>query len=158
MYDFIAIQALGALCMGVGSKDSVPAGFPKKNSGLAPEGLSILAGAGAGHPPLWYPTMALKIKIPGGSRGISPWRFFSLFLCVKKGGARRPNLTITCGFLYAHAIKHMLCFGTSFLCAEKGGKDAGSFAGFHEEKIGTFSGSPGAKLPAAFLLPYVATS
>ena len=90
-YDFIAIQALGALCMGVGSKDSVPAGFPKKNSGLAPEGLSILAGAGAGHPPLWYPTMALKIKIPGGSRGISPWRFFSLFLCVKKGGAQaRP--------------------------------------------------------------------
>ena len=29
---------------------------------------------------------------------------------------------------------------------------------FHEEKIGTFSGSPGAKLPAAFLLPFVATS
>ena len=27
---------------------------------------------------------------------------------------------------------------------------------FHEEKIGTFSGSPGAKLPAAFLLPFVA--
>ena len=112
----------------------------------------------------------------------------------------------------------MLCFGTSFLCAEKGGKDAGSFVGFHEEKtggsvitrtnhtiraaaqdhipierflsdkimttqtpgglgppccmgvgskdsvpadfheekIGTFSGSPGAKLPAAFLLPFVA--
>ena len=29
-------------------------------------------------------------------------------------------------------------------------------ADFHEEKIGTFSGSPGAKLPAAFLLPFVA--
>ena len=50
--------------------------------------------------------------------------------------AIRPNLTITCGFLFAHAIKHMLCFGTSFLCAEKGGKDAGSFVGFHEEKTG----------------------
>ena len=76
--------------MGVGSKDSVPAGFPKKNSGLAPEGLSILAGTGAGHPPLRCPTMALKIKIPGGFQGGSPWRFFSPFLCVKKGG-RRPD-------------------------------------------------------------------
>ena len=33
-YDFIAIQALGALCMGVGSKDSVPADFPKKKIGV----------------------------------------------------------------------------------------------------------------------------
>ena len=57
--------------MGVGPKDSVPADFPKKNSGLAPEGLSILAGTGAGHRPLWRPTMALKIKIPGGSRGVT---------------------------------------------------------------------------------------
>ena len=71
-YDFIAIQALGAaapLCMDVGSKDSVPADFPKKNSGLAPEGLSILAGTGAGHRPLWCPTMALKIKTIRGSKG-----------------------------------------------------------------------------------------
>ena len=30
----------------------------------------------------------------------------------------------------------MLCFGTSFLCAEKGGKDAGSFAGFLPMKTG----------------------
>ena len=30
----------------------------------------------------------------------------------------------------------MLCFGTSFLCAEKGGKDAGSFAGFLLMKTG----------------------
>ena len=29
-------------------------------------------------------------------------------------------------------------------------------ADFHEEKIGTFSGSPGAKLPAAYLLPFSA--
>ena len=57
---------------GVDSKDSVPADFPKKNSGLAPEGLSILAGTGAGHRPLWCPTMALKIKIPGGSGGMPP--------------------------------------------------------------------------------------
>ena len=56
-------------CMNVGSGDAVPADFLKKNSGLAPEGLSILAGTGAGHPPLWCPTMALKIKLPGGSRG-----------------------------------------------------------------------------------------
>ena len=70
---------------GVDSKDSVPADFPKKNSGLAPEGLSILAGTGAGHRPLWCPTMALKIKIIRGPGG-SPWRFFSPFLCVKKGG------------------------------------------------------------------------
>ena len=48
-YDFIAIQAPGPYCMGVGSKDSVPADFPKKNSGLAPEGLSIRTGTGAGH-------------------------------------------------------------------------------------------------------------
>ena len=38
-YDFIAIQAPGPYCMGVGSKDSVPAGFPKKNSGPALKGL-----------------------------------------------------------------------------------------------------------------------
>ena len=44
--------------MGVGSKDSVPADFPKKNSGLAPEGLSIRTGTGAGHRPLWDTAMA----------------------------------------------------------------------------------------------------
>ena len=64
---------------GVDSKDSVPAGFPKKNSGLAPEGLSILAGTGAGHPPLWCPTMALKIKITRGSKGVPPGASFSPF-------------------------------------------------------------------------------
>ena len=139
-------------------------------------------------------------------------------LVVKKGGPAGQTLPSLASLLFAHAIKHMLCFGTSFLCAEKGGKDAGSFVGFHEEKtggsvitrtnhtiraaaqdripierflsdkimttqtpgglgppccmgvgskdsvpadfheekIGTFSGSPGAKLPAAFLLPFVA--
>ena len=33
-YDFIAIQAPGLYCMGVGSKDSVPADFPKKKIGV----------------------------------------------------------------------------------------------------------------------------
>ena len=42
-------------------------------------------------------------------------------------------------------------------CMGVGSKDSVP-ADFHEEKIGTFSGSPGAKLPAAFLLPFVATS
>ena len=37
-YDFIAIQAPGPYCMGVGSKDSVPAGFPKKKVGQPPGG------------------------------------------------------------------------------------------------------------------------
>ena len=136
----------------------------------------------------------------------------------ERGWPAGQTLPSLASLLFAHAIKHMLCFGTSFLCAEKGGKDAGSFVGFHEEKtggsvitrtnhtiraaaqdripierflsdkimttqtpgglgppccmgvgskdsvpadfheekIGTFSGSPGAKLPAAFLLPFVA--
>ena len=76
----------------------------------------------------------------------------------ERGWPAGQTLPSLASLLFAHAIKHMLCFGTSFLCAEKGGKDAESFVGFHEEKIGTFSGSPGAKLPAAFLLPFVATS
>ena len=64
---------------GVDSKDSVPADFPKKNSGLAPEGLSIRTGTGAGHRPLWRPTMALKIKITRGSKGVPPGASFSPF-------------------------------------------------------------------------------
>ena len=88
-YDFIAIQAPGPYCMGVGSKDSVPAGFPKKDSGLAPEGLSIRTGTGAGHRPLWCPTMALKIKIPGGPGGLPLALLFPLSLC--KEGGRRPD-------------------------------------------------------------------
>ena len=150
---------------GVDSKDSVPADFPKKNSGLAPEGLSILAGTGAGHRPLWCPTMVLKIKIPGGAKGAPPWRLFprsysiSLgqmrkhlrgpgqatydfdgvrpgLLVVKKGWPAGQTLPSLASLLFAHAIKHMLCFGTSFLCAEKGGKDAGSSAGFLPMKTG----------------------
>ena len=70
--------------MGVGSKDSVPAGFPKKNSGLAPEGLSILAGTGAGHRPLWRPTMALKIKASGVPRGSPLARLCLLSSCEER--------------------------------------------------------------------------
>ena len=74
---------------GVDSKDSVPADFLKKNSGLAPEGLSILAGTGAGHRPLWCPTMALKIKIIRGARGLPLALLFPLSLCKERG--RRPD-------------------------------------------------------------------
>ena len=75
---------------GVDSKDSVPADFPKKNSGLAPEGLSILAGTGAGHRPLWCPTMALKIKIIRGARGLPLALLFPLSLCKEGGAQARP--------------------------------------------------------------------
>ena len=100
-----------------------------------------------------------------GFRGNAPWRFFprsysiSLgqmrkhlrgpgqatydfdgvrpgLLVVKKGWPAGQTLPSLASLLFAHAIKHMLCFGTSFLCAEKGGKDAGSFAGFLTMKTG----------------------
>ena len=57
-------------------------------------------------------------------------------LVVKKGWPAGQTLPSLASLLFAHAIKHMLCFGTSFLCAEKGGKDAGSFAGFLTMKTG----------------------
>ena len=114
--------------MGVGSKDSVPAGFPKKDSGLAPEGLSIRTGTGAGHPPLWCPTMALKIKIPGGPRG-SPGLLFPPFLCVKKG-VRRPDPFLQGVLEFVRTYKNVVlmkrdiqCAATSFLHAEKGRKE-----------------------------------
>ena len=90
-YDFIAIQAPGPYCMGVGSKDSVPADFPKKNSGLAPEGLSIRTGIGGRSPAIVVSHNGPKNQNTWGVQGGSPWRFFSPFLCVKKGGAQaRP--------------------------------------------------------------------
>ena len=61
----------------------------KKNSGLAPEGLSILAGTGAGHRPLWCPTMVLKIKIPGGAKGAPPWRLFPRSYSISLGQMRK---------------------------------------------------------------------
>ena len=64
-------------------------GFSKKNSGPAPEGLSIQAGTGVGHPPLWCPTMALKIKIPEGSRGALPWRLFARPYSISLGQMRK---------------------------------------------------------------------
>ena len=57
-------------------------------------------------------------------------------LVVKKGWPAGQTLPSLASLLFAHAIKHMLCFGTSFLCAEKGGKDAGSSAGFLTIQIG----------------------
>ena len=134
--------------MGVGSKDSVPADFPKKNSGLAPEGLSILAGTGAGHRPLWRPTMALKIKIPGepvGHPGASfpvPTRLASgkcgsicegrgrprmisttfdpAFLSLRKGVARRPDLAITCqSFIRSCHKAHAVLWHLLSLCGER---------------------------------------
>ena len=103
-YDFIAIQAPGPYCMGVGSKDSVPAGFPKKNSGLAPEGLSIRTGTGAGHRPLWCPTMALKIKTPGeGPGGLPLALLFPLSLCKERGWpAGQTHFCGACWSLSAH--------------------------------------------------------
>ena len=104
--------------------------------------------------------MALKIKIPGGSGGMPPDASFPVptrslgqMRKLLRGlgqatydfdGVRRQErgwpagqtLPSLASLLYAHAIKHMLCFGTSFLCAEKGGKDAGSFAGFLPMKTG----------------------
>ena len=76
--------------MGVGSKDSVPAGFPKKDSGLAPEGLSIRTGIGGRSPAIVVSHNGPKNQNTWGVQGGSPWRFFSPFLCVKKGG-RRPD-------------------------------------------------------------------
>ena len=88
--------------MGVGSKDSVPAGFPKKNSGLAPEGLSIRTGTGAGHRPLWCPTMALKIKILRGARGLPLVLLFPLSLCKEGGCAGQTRFCRACWSLSAH--------------------------------------------------------
>ena len=117
--------------------------------------------------------MALKIKIPGGSGGMPPDASFPVptrslgqmrkllrgpgqatydfdgvrpgLLVVKKGGPAGQTLPSLASLLFAHAIKHMLCFGTSFLCAEKGGKDAGSSAGFLTIQIG-------AAAPGVFLV------
>ena len=117
--------------------------------------------------------MALKIKIPGGSGGMPPDASFPVptrslgqmrkllrglgqaaydfdgvrpgLLVVKKGWPAGQTLPSLASLLFAHAIKHMLCFGTSFLCAEKGGKDAGSSAGFLTIQIG-------AAAPGVFLV------
>ena len=114
--------------MGVGSKDSVPAGFPKKNSGPTPEGPSIRTGTGAGHRPLWDITMALKIKILRGARGLPLVLLFPLSLCEERGwpaGQTRKN-----GYGGSSAQKErdftekgIECAVTSFLRVEKGRKE-----------------------------------
>ena len=102
-----------------------------------------------------------KNQITWGGPGGPPWRLFPRSYSISLGqmrkhlrgpgqatydfdGVRRQErgwpagqtLPSLASLLFAHAIKHMLCFGTSFLCAEKGGKDAGSFAGFLPMKTG----------------------
>ena len=63
--------APGPLIVWAGSGGGVRVDFHRENPGPAPERHSKPAGIGAGHPPLWCPTMALKIKIPGGSGGFA---------------------------------------------------------------------------------------
>ena len=119
--------------------------------------------------------MALKIKIPGGSGGMPPDASFPVptrslgqmrkllrgpgqatydfdgvrpgLLVVKKGWPAGQTLPSLASLLFAHAIKHMLCFGTSFLCAEKGGKDAGSSAGYLDIRSLALKTSPLSRTP-----------
>ena len=117
--------------MGVGSKDSVPAGFPKKNSGLAPEGLSIRTGIGGRSPAIVVSHNGPKNQnYPGGTGGLPPWRFFSPFLCVKKGGGpqARPIFAGRVGVCphIQNAVltkRDIQCTATSFLRVEKGRKE-----------------------------------
>ena len=145
---------------GVDSKDSVPADFPKKNSGLAPEGSLYWRALGPVTRHCGVPQWPLKSKYLEGPGG-PPWRLFPRSYSISLGqmrkhlrgpgqatydfdGVRRQErgwpagqtLPSLASLLFAHAIKHMLCFGASFLCAEKGGKDAGSSAGFLPMKTG----------------------
>ena len=87
-HDFIAIQALGAAapyCMGVGSKDAVSAGFPKKDTGLAPEGLSIRTGIGGRSPAIVVSHNGPKNQNHPGARGLPLALLFPLSLCKERG-------------------------------------------------------------------------
>ena len=104
--------------------------FLKRTLDRPPEGLSILAGTGAGHPPLWCPTMALKIKIARDSKGDSPWHAFAFFLRVKKEGG--PQARLCCG-MSAHTMQHpaekdVECAANPFSAWRKDTKDAEGFA------------------------------
>ena len=57
--------ASGPLSIIVGSIEDVPAGFPKEKAGLALKAPLYRRDLGPSHPPLWCPTMALKIQISG---------------------------------------------------------------------------------------------
>ena len=74
--------------MGVGSKDAVPADFPKKNSGLAPKGLSILRALGPVTPAIVVSHNGPKNQNTWGFRGLCPLTLLPPFLCGKKGGAK----------------------------------------------------------------------
>ncbi len=134
--------ASGPLSIIVGSIEDVPAGFPKEKAGLAPESSSIPAGSGAGHPPLWCPTMALKIQISGF--GELPPTVLSAFcrpFASTKGMALRPDFLLR----YVRATGRqpnpveLLCAATSFLRAEKGGKETPGASPPNPQVIGRFS-------------------
>ena len=106
-HDFIASQALGAvapLCMGVGSKDAVPAGFPKKDSGLAPEGLSIRTGIGGRLPAIVVSHNGPKNQNTRGVPGGLPLALlFPLSLCKERGWpAGQTRFCGACWSLSAH--------------------------------------------------------
>ena len=94
--------AAASFCIKAGSGVGVRVDFHRENPRPAPERHSKPAGIGAGHPPLWCPTMALKSK-PSGAQGNSPWHVFAFFLRVKKEGGpqAKPEKDENCG-LSAH--------------------------------------------------------
>ena len=95
--------AAASFCIKAGSGVGVRVDFHRENLGPAPERHSKPAGIGAGYPPLWCPTMALKIKITRGSKRGPPWYVFAFFLRAKKEGGpqAKPEKDENCG-LSAH--------------------------------------------------------
>ena len=74
--------------MGVGPKDSVPADFPKKNSGLAPEGSLYRRALGPVTRHCGVPQWPLKSKYLGGPGG-PPWRLFPRSYSISLGQMRK---------------------------------------------------------------------
>ena len=132
--------------MGVGSKDSVPADFLKKNSGLAPEGLSIRTGIGGRLPAIVVshngpknqntcgvqadasfpvPTRLASGKCGSICEGRGRPRMISTafdpaFLSTRKGVARRSNLAITCqSFIRSCHKAHAVLWHLLSLCGER---------------------------------------
>ena len=82
-HDFLATQAPFLYIGGFGRPPSPPA-FLKRTPDRPPEGLSTPASFGAGQPPLWSPTMALKIKVSGIPRGNPLARLCLLSSCEER--------------------------------------------------------------------------
>ena len=82
-------------CIEAGSGVGVRVDFHRENPRPAPERHSKPAGIGAGHPPLWCPTMALKIKTIRGSKGTPLGTSLPSFFVRRKKVAFRPNLKKT---------------------------------------------------------------